>query len=460
MVPGRGTLALLTLVVAAAIQMPDSGWNAAAHYALTQSLASGTPRIDRHLNQSGDIAWSGGHYYAAKSPGLAFVSVPAYWAFDALGQVPPTDPGGGGPPGSRYVGGEAVWQLNLVVIGFFLGLLLLIRAVADGVVEGLGTAVAVMLGTGTILLPFATSYFSHVPSATLGFASFALLLRDRSHPRAHVAFLAGLLAGLAVFVEAPLVLIAAAVGVYAACTRPFLQRGLAFAGGTMLGLAPLAAYDTWAFGSPFNSGYAVAVKDLGASGHDVIGANSTGFFGLTYPHVHALESLLVSERGLFVLTPITLVALVGLPLLARRGLRGEAVLIAAVSVAMLLYNASYYLPFGGYTPGPRFLIPLLPFLALPLVCSLRAWPRVTLAAALVSSFWMVCATAAQPLLPTEAHPTLWVSRLFSGSDLTGTIFFSKREGAGVFVFLVIAAATLAAAATLRPLDAARAARPK
>lgn len=94
----RSRVALALIAFAAATQLPDSGWNAAAHYALVQSLYHGTPRIDGYLNQSGDIAWTGGHYYAAKSPGLAVLSVPVYGVSALAGRIPAKDPGGGVRP--------------------------------------------------------------------------------------------------------------------------------------------------------------------------------------------------------------------------------------------------------------------------------------------------------------------------------------------------------------------------
>ena len=61
----REVAALALVVVAAATVLPEAGWNATAHYALVESLADGTPRIDGHLNQGGDVAWVDGHFYAA-----------------------------------------------------------------------------------------------------------------------------------------------------------------------------------------------------------------------------------------------------------------------------------------------------------------------------------------------------------------------------------------------------------
>src|SRR6476646_2790842 len=121
----RELLALALLTTAIATQMPLAGWNGGAHYALVQSLADGTPRIDKHLNQSGDIAWVGGHYYAAKSPGLAFFSLPVYLAFDAAHALAPIDQGsqGQGPPGAKHIHPRSLWQVNFVVVFAFLGLL-------------------------------------------------------------------------------------------------------------------------------------------------------------------------------------------------------------------------------------------------------------------------------------------------------------------------------------------------
>jgi hypothetical protein len=445
------TVALALVALAAATVLPEAGWNATAHYALVESLADRTPSIDGNLNQGGDIAWVDGHFYAAKAPGLAIASMPLYAAFGAAGAVPAQETTDAGPPGAESVVEEAIWEVNLVVVAAFFVLLLLIRTAAERVAPRTGTPVALLLGLGTLLLPFATAYFSHVLSAVLGFGAFALLSDRRRGSSAARLAAAGVLAGLAVVVELPLVIVAAALGVYALIDGPRLRRGALYAAGVLVGVAPLLAYDTWAFGAPWRTAYADAVLELGETGHDVIGANDEGFFGLTRPELDRLTEVLFSELGLFVLTPVTAVAIAGLVPLLRRGRRRETVLIASLTAAFLLYNASYYLPLGGHVPGPRFLIPLLPFLALPLAAALARWPVVTLAAGAVSAFWMIAATLGGALLPPEDSPTTWLSDIAHRRQLAGTILTGSDDLA-LLAFLLPASAAVALVAIPRARD--------
>ena len=87
------------------------------------------------------------------------------------------------------------------------------------------------------------------------------------------------------------------------------------------------------------------------------------------------------------LTPVTAAGVAGIVLLWRRGLRAEAALIGTMSVAVVLWNAGrlhYDFALGGWVPGPRFLIPLLPFLCFALAPLLRRAPATVGVLALVS----------------------------------------------------------------------------
>ena len=81
--------------------------------------------------------------------------------------------------------------------------------------------------------------------------------------------------------------------------------------------------------------YADAVSQPGLTGHDTLGLNSGGLFGITAPRLHDGLSLLVGGRGLLTLTPVLVVAIAGVVAMHREGHRAEAWTIAAIALAYL-----------------------------------------------------------------------------------------------------------------------------
>jgi len=78
-----------------------------------------------------------------------------------------------------------------------------------------------------------------------------------------------------------------------------------------------------------------------------------------------------------------------------------------VTLAFIVYEAGYYDPYGGTSPGPRFLIPALPFLAIGLAPAYRRWPRIFALAALVSTALMIDASATWNERPGWTFVTVW-----------------------------------------------------
>jgi hypothetical protein len=407
------------------------GWNQNAHYALVRALADGTAAIDPYRDETGDVSWVDGHYYAAKAPGLAFATVPVYVLLDALGLKDAM----ARAPGAANEQVGMLWALGLVgCVLPALAIAWLVHRAGERASPGTGLIAAVSVGLGTLLLPFATLFFSHVLAAALAFGAFVLLWL-----RPHLALVAGVLAGLSVTADYPLALAALAVGVYA------LTRGLpsaaAYAAGAAVGIVPLLAYQWWAFGSPFQLAYEDAVLVGGVSGHDVLGANASGFFGVSMPSFATAIELLFAPIGLLRLSPVLAAGVVGIVLLYRRGYRAEAVLVAAVALGYLVYNSGYYQPFGGFVPGPRFLVPMLPFLGVPLALAFQRLPLTTAALALVSIVLIAAVTATGPLL---AFDNRWHERLLDG-------WFGGRGWLTVVPFAVLLTATVVLALRAQPL---------
>jgi hypothetical protein len=219
-----------------------------------------------------------------------------------------------------------------------------------------------------------------------------------------------------------------------------------YAGGVLAGLVPLALYNLWAFGSVTHMSYSDAVKVQGLSGHAVLGLNDGGFFGIGMPTPHRLAQLLFAPRGLLVLSPVLALGAVGTVLLYRRGRRAEALTIAAVALSYLVYNAGYYLPFGGGSPGPRFLIPMLPFLAVPLGLAFRRFPALTLALAIPSAGFALVSTTTMPLIGFD-WAGYWAFWLGSGTfeHTIATVLGAGNGWGGLAPFIVAVGAAVALA---------------
>ncbi|MGZ4398737.1 MAG: hypothetical protein ACXVZ1_10030 [Gaiellaceae bacterium] len=416
-------LLLLGLGLAAATPVQPPGCNQTAHYSLVQSLAEGRPSLGRYHVQSCDISVTDGRFYAAKAPGLALASLPWFEGLRSVGAVPSNPQLSRGYPQAMLgIPPRAVWQLHLwAVVLPALALALLLYLAAERSQPGTGVAVAAIAALGTLLLPFASDYFAHLLSAMLGFAAFVILFLGRESSSDRRLLAAGVLAGLAVVTELTLGLVAVGLALYLLTRAPRLRRLAAYSAGVVLGLLPLGLFNLWAFGSPFTVSYENAVLRVGPRGQLVFGANQGGFFGVGMPHPHTLLTLLFSPRGLLVLSPVLALSAIGVVLLYRRGDRAEACLVGGLSAAFLLFNSGYDQYMGGYVPGPRFLIPAIPFAALALAPLLARLPLATLALGAVSIAAMVVATAAAPLLPnddTHVWLTKWQQSNFTQSFLS------------------------------------------
>jgi hypothetical protein len=481
-----GTLAIACLGLCWGLTMHSMGWAQFAHYAQVQAFAEGRAEIDEWHWSTNDKAWVDGHFYSVKSPGVAAVSLPAYLALDATfghdlaneavanareASYPRWAPQGSKPlenygfdprradrvQAENEHNSPLIWMLALLVAVIpGVALLFGVRWAAERFEPGYGTAAAITLGLCTILLTFAAEYFSHVISAALGFAAFLVLMREREGGlRLRAVAAAGLLAGLAVSFEYQVGLVGVVLFAYALAGRDRrVRRGALFAGGALLGALPALAFNWWALGSPFEFAYGSAVDEPGFSGHDTLGLNDDGFFGITAPKPASAVDLLVANRGLLTLTPVIAAAVAGLVLMWRREeRRPEVATTAAVGVVYFLYNAGYWLAFGGGSPGPRFLIPALPFVALGLATAYRRLPAVTLALAIPSFVMMGAAAISFPLLG-EQGPGEWADFIEDG-HLEHTLLTAVGvTNAWVAIAPVLAAAAaaiaLAFAATPRP----------
>jgi hypothetical protein len=348
-----------------------SGFNQNATFDLTRSLVERQRLdIDPYASNTADVSFHDGHVYANKAPGLAFAAAVPYAVFHAIH----------GAPRNALELNLALYLCTLAVCGVsgaLVGVLLYRAARHRGASPALAHSIALVAGFGTPLFAYSTMLFAHVPSALLVLAAFLML--DGTLTRRPLAAGAALGAATCInYLCAPLALL---LFVLARGKRDVLRLvlgGLPFA-------AALGAYQLAAFGSPFRTSLATmnpAFVEQGAM---------LGVFHA--PRLDALWGITLSPfRGLFFLSPVLLFALYGLIADRRR-------VQAAAFVMLLVLNASFNGWHGGYTVGPRYLLPAVPLLAIALVPAAKRWRELFSAAAALSILFNVAVTAVDPQPP-------------------------------------------------------------
>jgi hypothetical protein len=350
-------------------------------------VEDGTFQIDKYVENTVDYAKVGGHYYSDKAPGSAFLGIPVYAALKRVLNAPVIDGVMGwlshsaafqatlNPEGTGVLGHKvrfAVAQVAVTAIASALPTALigaLMYRLLAAFTPHAGARAFVALGYGllTPVFPYAGAFYGHQLSAACLFTVFFMLFtRNRPYSPALLAG-AGFLLAYSVITEYPSALVAAFLFVYASYRLGDRRRvGWILLPGLLVGAAWMA-YNTHVFGSPFELGY--KYSELWVDRHQ------TGFMSITYPHWEALWGITFSPfRGLFFFSPVLLLTVPGFILWWRsREHRAELWVALASVVAMILFNASSVMWWGGFAVGPRYLLPALPFLAIPAIFVLVAW---------------------------------------------------------------------------------------
>lgn len=356
--------------------------------------------INRYHTNTIDKAYANGHFYSDKAPGMSWWTTILAYPLQKIifFRVDPNS------MHFRYAAAILIVSIPSAIAATLLALLM----IRFGVSVGRSLTVASFFALGTLHFPYSTMFYSHALTSSFGILIFFIVFRHRRNggtmgPGA--ALLCGLLAGAMVAGEYPAALTAALLFVYSL----FAVRRWWHAAFFIIGMIPFAAsvmtYNNAAFGSPFTTGYVHESLPVFYEGMD------KGFAGITVPSLATIYKILISPgRGFLWQSPFLLFAIPGWLAMRRRGeYRIEAWVILAIAAEVIAVGVSAYMPEGGMAVGPRYLIPTLPFLCIPLVFLSfeKAWlRRIFLGLGIASIVLMFVATVTDPQVPREFDATI------------------------------------------------------
>ena len=357
-------------------------WNSASRMMLTYAMVDrGTLSIDGLETQTGDLARRDGHYYTEKNPGFSLLATIPYEIAKLTFRFPDHPLG---VPGFAYW--PADYWITLGTSGFMTagaGAILTLLSLRLGCGPKRSALVGLAYGLATPAYAYGTLAYGHQPAAFCLLASFGLLWIGDG-PRPWIQWLAaGVLAGYASVIEIQVGPVSAILAGYALALVLGKQRPIGLLLGFALGaLGPaliLMTYNTLAFGAPWKMGYFFLILDRFKEVH-----SDANPLGLARPDWQRAGELLWGERrGLLRYAPILILTLPGLVALVARRAWGMAGVVVASMLAVFLVNLSYPEWTGGWTTGPRLLVPLLPFAILPIAGLLVVGGRVASVLALV-----------------------------------------------------------------------------
>jgi hypothetical protein len=333
-------LAILTFVTCGYF-FAGGGWNQNSQFDLTRAIVERhTFAIDSLARNTGDVALANGHIYSNKSPAMSWIAAIPYAVLHAF------ETARGANPSDATLLTINAWLCSLLCVALPAALIppmIFGYARRRGIDARWAAIVAASSVLATQVLPYATIFMLHAPSA-------ALLVYALTTPHRARAGFAAALATAMNYLCAPALIVFAFVD----------RRGIArYAAAAAAPLAALAAYQYVCFGSIF------AISIAHEDPRFLTRGAAMGVFQWPAPRV-VYAVTLSPYRGLFFFAPILLVALFGF----RAWWQAERTACAAsliVIAAFFAFNVSFNGWEGGFGIGGRYLVPVIPIMMMALL---------------------------------------------------------------------------------------------
>lgn len=378
------------------------GWNVNSRIDLTYAIVDElTFSIDNYHNKegfdTGDKAYNPqtGHFYSDKNIGLSLLGVIPYFLLKIITSLFGIETK---PLISRYV----ITIFSVSLFSAYLGVI--IKRLLNLFVNKENDAflLAIFFSLGTLCLPYSTIFYPYQPALLFFTSALYLLLKSKSQGNTENVklFFPGLLCGLAMLFEYT-------CGIIVIITWFFLFIGLKnkkkiviFSLAILIPLIIFFIYNYICFGTPFTIPYKYLHSDFFRE------SMARGFMGITGFQLPALYYITIhSYKGIFFFSPILLLIFYGFYLSFKDGkYRTEAVIGLIIIIFYFIFNASYYMWWGGWSAGARHLIPMLPFAFILLTPVIKRAKNLMVILGIISIIFAFIPTIVDPQ-PTQLYPT-------------------------------------------------------
>lgn len=415
----------------------DSGFNGNSRLGLTfgmverkmLNLYTGDIEVKDSPLYTEDVAVYNGNYYTDKAIGSSVLAAIVYWPIYAITNIFHASI----PVETKK---HLLTFLSIGVLSAASGALIYWLSAYLSKSRLKAFVITMSLSLGTMLLPYSVSFFGHAQSAAFLFASFFLIFlintpENLTLPIKGVnTFLIGLFMGLAFQIEYPTAILIPVLIVYYFYSvwkkgeiKRFVNYLLPFLGG-LIPLLMIACYNHAVFGTIFTSGYQYLADTYFKE------KMSVGFMGIGLPKLSVLfYETLHPAQGIFWLSPVLLLIFVGaFFMFKQKRFRIELAVSLAAFLAFLVMNSGYYMWWGGNSLGPRAVIPMLPFLCVPLSFVSKKWMPVLTALSVISILQMVLASSCQFLIPANYIPTIGQDPFFHYSNIYSNVMLQLLDG--------------------------------
>jgi tetratricopeptide (TPR) repeat protein len=344
--------------------------------------------IDKYVHYAVDVSHINGHYYSNKAPLSTFIVYPFYAAYKSMGLPELKDftlkkypiyilenINSNVDARSQLLPKSAmVFIIGDVLCGAipFVMMLLLSLLALERITSDASSVIVVMLTFyGAFVFSYAGTYTGHILAGFLALVAYILVKRKEY-------LFSGIMLGLAVATEYPLGILIPLWAILIFINEKKISKALIFMAGIMPGLLIVILYNYHLTGSLFQTTYSYEVNEHKQNAHDI---------GLYLPKISVLWKLIFSTyRGILYYTPVlffilwyalkyvyqTIIKRIGDKMEYLKAIPKNYLFITVL--AYLLFYSAYYEWDGGWSFGPRYLIPIVVILLYEGVIFLSARP--------------------------------------------------------------------------------------